>query len=72
LAGRAGHLKAWEIKSGKTVAADYFKGLTALDRHLGGFKARSIIYGGEKAMTRQETKIIPWKSIPGIFIGKDE
>jgi predicted AAA+ superfamily ATPase len=68
LAGRAGHLKAWEIKSGKTVSADYFKGLTALDRHLGGFKTRSIIYGGEKAMTRQETNIIPWKSINGIFI----
>jgi len=61
-------VQAWEIKSGKTLSADYFKGLTALERHLGGFKTRGIVYGGEKAMTRQETKIIPWQEISGIFI----
>ena len=68
LAGMAGNVQAWEIKAGKTLSADYFKGLTALERHLGGFKTRGIVYGGEKAMTRQETKIIPWQEISGIFI----
>lgn len=70
LAGTAGNLHAWEIKSGMTVSADHFKGLNALERSLGGFSFRSVVYGGEKALMRQETAIVPWKEVIGIFVGE--
>lgn len=70
LSGMAGHLNALEIKSGRTVSSDYFKGLTALERYLGGFQSRTILYGGEKSMTRQGTKIISWREVAGLFINK--
>jgi len=72
LAGSEVSLDAWEIKSSMTLSSDFFKGLTALDRHLGEFRSRSIIYGGDKKMTRQGTLIIPWRDIAGIFIRKEE
>jgi len=68
LAGTVGHLRAWDVKSGMTVSEDYFKGLNALDRHLGGFSERSVVYGGEQAMTRQNTKMIPWTHIEAAFL----
>lgn len=67
LAGSEASLDAWEIKSAMTLSSDFFKGLGALDRHLGGFKKSAIIYGGDKAMTRQGTEIIPWRNIAGAF-----
>jgi predicted AAA+ superfamily ATPase len=72
LAGSEVALDAWEIKSSMTISSDFFKGLTALNRDLGEFKSRSIIYGGDKKMTRQGTLIIPWRDIDGIFIRKEE
>jgi len=68
LAGTSGNLRAWEIKSGRTISADYFKGLNALEHSLGGFACRSIIYGGEQATTRHHTKMIPWSSVAGAFV----
>lgn len=68
LSGAVGHLHAIEIKSGKTVSADYYKGLAALEPSFGGFSAQSILYGGEQPMTRRQTKIIPWKKIAGLFV----
>ena len=70
LSGMAGHLNALEIKSGRTVSSDYFKGLTALERYLGGFESCAILYGGEKSMTRQGTKIISWREVAGLFTNK--
>lgn len=72
LAGSEVALDAWEIKSSMTISSDFFKGLTALNRDIGEFKSRSIIYGGDKKMTRQGTLIIPWRDIDGIFIRKEE
>jgi uncharacterized protein len=71
LAGTAGNLHAWEIKSGMTISADYFKGLNALDRSLGGFKTRNIIYGGEKNGSREQTRVIQWLGIDGLFVEKE-
>ena len=63
---------ATEIKSGMTVSTDFFKGLSALETHLGGFRSRTIVYGGEKAMTRQGVGIVPWKKIDGVFVTGDK
>lgn len=72
LAGSGAALDVWEIKSSMTLSSDFFKGIVAMDRHLGGFKTSSIIYGGDKAMTRQGMEIIPWRNIAGAFTrGRD-
>jgi uncharacterized protein len=68
LAGSSGNLRAWEIKSGRTVSEDYFKGLNALEHFLGGFAGRAVIYGGEQVTTRHHTKMIPWSSVAGAFV----
>jgi predicted AAA+ superfamily ATPase len=68
LTGMPGAFNAWEIKSALTVSSGFFKGLAALERSLGEFKTRSIIYGGDQAMTRQETGIIPWRNIGKTFL----
>lgn len=68
MSGSTGHIKAWEIKSGMTVSSDYFKGLNALEAAVGGFQDRSVVYGGETAYVRQNTNIIPWRDVAGVFI----
>jgi predicted AAA+ superfamily ATPase len=53
-----------EIKSGQTIASDFFKGLhywQALAKNKVG-KAW-LVYGGEQGQTRQHTHIISWKHI---------
>ena len=61
-------MEIWEAKSAMTVASDCFNGMAALERALGPVKSRSIVYGGDKSMTRQETHVIPWRDIGGIFV----
>lgn len=72
LSGNEAALNAWEIKSAKTISSDFFKGLLAMERHLGVSHSRAIIYGGSKAQVRQGTKIIPWNHIAGAFLGPDD
>jgi len=68
LAGGETALHAWEIKSAITLSADFFKGPAFLERTFGTVKSCSIIYGGDKKMTRQGMPVIPWKEIDGVFI----
>lgn len=68
LIGAGAELEIWEAKSAMTVASDFFNGMDALERALGPIKSRSIVYGGDKSMTRQETHVIPWRDIGGIFV----
>ena len=68
LTGTEQALNAYEIKSSMTVSADFFKGLTVLERNLGALKSKSIIYAGDKQMTRLTTDITPWQKMDGIFI----
>jgi len=67
LAGDQFALDAWEIKSGMTVNADYFKGLDALQRALPGVKSRSIVYGGVEEYLCRETNLVPWRRLAGAF-----
>ena len=70
LAGSETELEAWEIKSSMTISSGFFKGLNVLEKNAPGLKAKSIVYGGEKKMTRQGVGIIPWQHIDGHFVGK--
>lgn len=55
---------AFEIKSGATFSADYFKGLnywSALSGATPDYK--SVIYGGIQTMQRSEGKVVSWKDL---------
>ncbi|MDH5585403.1 MAG: ATP-binding protein [Nitrospirota bacterium] len=56
-----------EIKSGQTVVADFFEGLTKFSI-LAGKKAStpSLIYGGEHVQTREKIAVYPWKNIQAL------
>jgi len=65
---RGGSLLALEVKSGQTVAADFF---TSLDRVAGRLPARRgdaplekvLVYGGEEPHERQGVRVIPWHAV---------
>jgi len=61
-------LIATEIKSGQTVAGDFFAHLEQLQEKLPrryaerGFEAR-VVYGGSDRQRRRETDVIPWNHV---------
>ena len=59
-------IKAIEIKSGKTIAVDFFKGLDYL-HNLSSDTQSFIIYGGTQIQSRSSSKILSWKDIPAVF-----
>ncbi len=61
-------LKAIEIKSGKTIAQDFFKGLNywgKLSKETNPDKY--IIYGGKEMQNRSQASILSWNSFSCIF-----
>ncbi len=68
LAESGAELSAWEVKSAMTVSSDFFKGLNMLDNSDVGLKSRTLVYGGDRRMTRQGVEIIPWNQVDGQFI----
>jgi hypothetical protein len=60
-----GFLHAYEIKSGKTVSADYFRGLKRFSAIASGARVRpEVIYAGEEESTRDGIPVRPWKALP--------
>lgn len=63
-----GHVIGVEVKSGATIASDFFGDLGAFGQHLdereeiGGVVLR-LVYGGETAQARQGVDVVPWKEI---------
>jgi predicted AAA+ superfamily ATPase len=63
-----------EIKSGKTVARDFFAGLEKW-QNLAGTRALNpvLIYGGDDKYRHAMTDVIGWRNVgQGAFIGKNE
>lgn len=59
---------AVEIKSGKTVAQDYFTALRALPGRLSlpvGVSGldRAVVYGGDEASVQDDVRVIPWSGV---------
>jgi len=50
-----------EIKSGQTVASDYFRGLAAFERAEGEAPGRLVVYGGEAEQPRTAGRVVPWR-----------
>lgn len=58
-----------EIKSGKTINTDFFKGLKYLKKTADDkFNSGSIIYGGDAEQIRSDTSIFPWYKITEFLI----
>jgi uncharacterized protein len=54
-----------EVKSGATVASDFFRGLTGVskaveDQAAGVSLERRLVYGGSDAQDRSEAQVVPW------------
>lgn len=60
--------RAVEIKSGETLAADFFKGLNFF-RKISGLSPNQcfLVYGGTKDYTRDSGQVIGWKHMTRIF-----
>jgi hypothetical protein len=55
---------AIEVKSGATVAADFFDGLAAMRADLGADMAEGwLVYGGERREVRPAARVLPWSGI---------
>lgn len=60
----AGHLYPIEIKSGKTITGDYFKGLEFWHK-ISGQKEGAVIYGGNQQQKRSNGyEVFPWNNVP--------
>jgi predicted AAA+ superfamily ATPase len=61
LIDRGSELVPVEVKSGETVTADFFRGLTFF-RDLGGDPAgpAALVYGGERTFTQHGVKVYSW------------
>jgi uncharacterized protein len=63
-----GKLKAIEIKSGKTIVPDFFKGLRYWEKLPKQVESESfLVYGGDEYQTRQGITIAGWKHMERIF-----
>jgi hypothetical protein len=61
-------LNAIEIKSGQTIAPDFFSSLKGWGKLTGQPNLPAwLIYGGDKALTNENISIVPWKNISEEF-----
>lgn len=58
-------LHAIEIKSGQTIASDFFHSLKLWGKLAGQTDLSAwLIYGGDKALTNGNISVVPWRNIP--------
>ena len=62
LVERAGGLRALEIKSGRTIAADWLDGLEHFAR-ISGAAGGMLIYGGDQTQQRSRATIYRWRDV---------
>ena len=63
-----GRIKTIEIKSGKTIARDFFKGFSYWDKINDlGKTDKYLIYGGDENQARSLAKVISWRNLTDIF-----
>jgi predicted AAA+ superfamily ATPase len=64
---QAGRLIPVDIKSGKTITPDYFRGLGFWRRLAGEDIPAYLVYGGEGRQIRRKTAVFGWNSLPRLF-----
>lgn len=63
LAGCTEHITPIEIKSGKTITSDFFKGLNYW-KNLSGQKNSYLIYAGDTSQLRDDISMLSWRDCP--------
>ncbi len=56
-----------EVKSGKTITKDYFKGINYWKK-LTGYNKSFLVYGGEDEQKRSDCHVLPWNKIEDLPI----
>jgi uncharacterized protein len=61
-------LRAVEIKSGETLADDFFKGLDYF-RKISGLPPENcyLVYGGTTNYARKSGRVMGWRSLPNVW-----
>lgn len=54
-------LHAIEIKSGQTIASDFFKNLNRFAKFTGKVTSSTLVYGGEEKQNRSKHTVMPWR-----------
>jgi len=52
-----------EVKSGKTIAADFFDGLEEVAAIVGSNPERLLVYGGDARQSRSNVTVLPWSEV---------
>ena len=63
----AGGKGAIEIKSGATVAADFFTSLDAVTKAVGDIAVKAVIYGGPVRQSRTAGEVVPFDDLHGFL-----
>ena len=64
----AGHgIAAIEIKSGSTIASDYFEGLRRIAELVPHINAKALIYGGTDRQSRSDCEAVPLDGLPELL-----
>ena len=58
---------AIEVKSGATVASDYFTSLNKVSGLLPGVIAKSVVYGGTERQSRSGCEVVPLDGLSGLL-----
>jgi uncharacterized protein len=61
---RAGRLSPVEVKAGRTVQPDFFRGLAYLASQDDTVGPSLVVYAGEAKQTRGDTVVAPWRQLP--------
>jgi len=60
-----GALHPVEVKSGQTIATDFFKGMERWNQLAGRVgKPAWLVYGGDQELRHGEVEVIPWSRLP--------
>jgi hypothetical protein len=71
LLDRGGRSAPVEIKAGKTVSDDYFRGLDYYNKISGNIGENSyVIYGGDGKQDRKKGKVRSWRFISDLSLGE--
>ena len=69
---RSDRLAAIEIKSGMTVASDWFKPLTKIAADVPKITTKAVVYGGTEPQTRSDAEVVPWTQVADFLNRLDE
>ena len=52
-----------EVKSGQTVATDFFKGIRFFQKLSSDIRNSNVIYGGNESFVRENVQVVSWRNL---------